>query len=36
MSIKDAVKFRPVRTLESKIGTDIPVTDGYLYFTTDT
>lgn len=33
---KDPVQFRPVRTLESKLGTEVQILDGYLYFTVDT
>lgn len=33
---KDPVQFRPVRTLESKLGSEVQIQDGYLYFTIDT
>ena len=33
---KDPVQFRPVRTLESKLGTEVQILDGHLYFTVDT
>ena len=33
---RNNIPFRPVRTLESKLGSDIAINDGYLYFTTDT
>jgi hypothetical protein len=32
----DPVQFRPVRTLESKLGSEVQIQDGYLYFTIDT
>ena len=37
MDIKQkAVSFRPVRTLEHKLGTEVPIENGHLYFTIDT
>lgn len=36
MNKKDPVSFRPVRTLESKLGKQVTIREGDLYFTTDT
>jgi hypothetical protein len=36
MNKKDPVSFRPVRTLESKLGQQVAIREGDLYFTTDT
>jgi hypothetical protein len=37
LNATNGLAFKPVRTIEKKLGTDVcPIRNGYMYFTTDT